>query len=125
MKYTTVLPIGAAIVGGAAARIAARHGNGANIVRLPSSTLPPAATTSPARPATTGSGSNDLSSWTNIGCYADLVQGVHIWSSFSASDEMTHEMCATTCAGYNYFGVEYGRECYCGWTRKKDRALLA
>lgn len=29
------------------------------------------------------------------------------------SDEMTREACATACAGYSYFGVEYGSECYC------------
>lgn len=27
---------------------------------------------------------------------------------------MTLEMCAGSCAGFKYFGVEYGRECYCG-----------
>lgn len=32
----------------------------------------------------------------------------------SANDLMTVEMCATSCAGYTYFGTEYGRECYCG-----------
>lgn len=32
----------------------------------------------------------------------------------SANDLMTIEMCAASCAGYTYFGTEYGRECYCG-----------
>jgi hypothetical protein len=27
---------------------------------------------------------------------------------------MTLEMCATDCAGFTYWGVEYGGECYCG-----------
>jgi hypothetical protein len=27
---------------------------------------------------------------------------------------MTLETCAVFCAGYKYFGVEYGGECYCG-----------
>lgn len=26
------------------------------------------------------------------------------------------EACATFCAGYKYFGTEYGQECYCGNT---------
>jgi hypothetical protein len=30
------------------------------------------------------------------------------------SDTLTVEACAASCAGYLYFGVEYGRECYCG-----------
>ncbi|KAH8846243.1 hypothetical protein MCOR01_003446 [Pyricularia oryzae] len=29
------------------------------------------------------------------------------------SDLMTLEDCASQCAGFTYFGVEYGRECYC------------
>ncbi|KAH9207298.1 hypothetical protein DL95DRAFT_527981 [Leptodontidium sp. 2 PMI_412] len=32
----------------------------------------------------------------------------------SANDLMTVEMCAASCAGFTYFGTEYGRECYCG-----------
>lgn len=27
---------------------------------------------------------------------------------------MTLEMCASDCAGYTYWGAEYGGECYCG-----------
>jgi hypothetical protein len=27
---------------------------------------------------------------------------------------MTLELCASNCAGFTYFGTEYGRECYCG-----------
>jgi hypothetical protein len=27
---------------------------------------------------------------------------------------MTLDLCAASCSGYTYFGVEYGRECYCG-----------
>jgi hypothetical protein len=33
---------------------------------------------------------------------------------------MTVEMCAEYCSSYQYFGVEYGRECYCGNTRDGD-----
>lgn len=31
-----------------------------------------------------------------------------------ADDTMTVEKCATACAAYKYFGLEYGRECWCG-----------
>jgi hypothetical protein len=31
-----------------------------------------------------------------------------------ASDDMTLEACQAYCSAYTYFGVEYGRECYCG-----------
>jgi hypothetical protein len=39
---------------------------------------------------------------------------------FKGDDNMTVEMCAEYCAPYQYFGVEYGRECYCGNTRAAD-----
>jgi hypothetical protein len=31
-----------------------------------------------------------------------------------ASDELTLEACAEFCGAYQFFGAEYGRECYCG-----------
>ena len=31
-----------------------------------------------------------------------------------AYDDMTLESCAADCAGFDYWGTEYGRECYCG-----------
>ncbi|KAK4467137.1 heme peroxidase [Cladorrhinum samala] len=31
-----------------------------------------------------------------------------------ADDNMTLELCASNCAGWDHWGVEYGRECYCG-----------
>ncbi|PVH89547.1 WSC-domain-containing protein [Cadophora sp. DSE1049] len=32
----------------------------------------------------------------------------------SSTKDMTLEFCMGNCTGYNYFGVEYGAECYCG-----------
>jgi hypothetical protein len=31
-----------------------------------------------------------------------------------ASNSMTPAACRSLCTGYTYYGVEYGRECYCG-----------
>ena len=31
-----------------------------------------------------------------------------------AEDSLTVEVCVAFCDGYQYFGTEYGRECYCG-----------
>jgi hypothetical protein len=36
---------------------------------------------------------------------------------------MTLEMCGEFCAGFTYFGVEYGRECYCGNSLREGSAL--
>lgn len=54
------------------------------------------------------------------GCYSEaylspLAQGQRTLTSKQYFDDaMTVEKCATTCAGYTYFGLEYGRECFCG-----------
>ncbi|KAL2132695.1 hypothetical protein VTI74DRAFT_3475 [Chaetomium olivicolor] len=35
-------------------------------------------------------------------------------ANFKGDDTMTVEMCAEYCSAYQFFGLEYGRECYCG-----------
>ncbi|KAK4464718.1 WSC domain-containing protein, partial [Cladorrhinum samala] len=48
------------------------------------------------------------------GCYTE-AQGIRALSDFAYyNDSMTVALCATACSGYSYFGVEYGRECFCG-----------
>ena len=49
-----------------------------------------------------------------VGCYTELPTGRILSALSAANDNMTVELCSQTCAGYIYFGVEYGRECYCG-----------
>ena len=47
------------------------------------------------------------------GCFID--QGARILpDNLIGADDMTAEKCAAHCADYSYFGVEYGRECWCG-----------
>lgn len=48
-----------------------------------------------------------------VGCFVDGGPRV-LPSSSIASDDMTAAKCQANCAGFEYFGVEYGRECYCG-----------
>lgn len=67
--------------------------------------------------------------WEYAGCFADLVDGVRTLSgSRTASGDMTPWRCAEFCdnngSPYNYFGLTYGRECFCGWTLDED-ALAA
>ncbi|KAJ5019282.1 hypothetical protein K4K57_001391 [Colletotrichum sp. SAR 10_99] len=61
--------------------------------------------------------------WQYAGCFKDLVDGERLFQgASSASDDMSLAKCAAFCStgapgggAFNYFGVEYGRECYCGW----------
>ncbi|KAK3995264.1 WSC domain-containing protein [Cladorrhinum sp. PSN332] len=48
------------------------------------------------------------------GCYTEATNGRALTGSAFFDDQLTAEKCATACSGYKYFGLEYGRECYCG-----------
>ncbi|KAI9735773.1 MAG: hypothetical protein M1818_006382 [Claussenomyces sp. TS43310] len=48
------------------------------------------------------------------GCQTEATNMRALSSASTANDSMTLENCAEFCAGYTYWGVEYGRECYCG-----------
>lgn len=57
--------------------------------------------------------------FTHLGCFIDVPQRA-LTADFKGDDDMTVEMCAEYCTPYQYFGVEYGRECYCGNDRAAD-----
>ncbi|KUJ23079.1 WSC-domain-containing protein [Mollisia scopiformis] len=51
------------------------------------------------------------------GCYLEPPNARMLPYLVVAADNMTLEMCSSNCAGtYQYWGVEYGRECWCGYT---------
>jgi len=56
-----------------------------------------------------------------FGCFVD--QGARaLPDNLLGADDMTGAKCAAHCAGYEYFGVEYGRECWCGNNPPKLKA---
>ncbi|KAI9673289.1 MAG: hypothetical protein M1829_004354 [Trizodia sp. TS-e1964] len=82
----------------------------------PSATVGPQITTTSTVGQATPSATIALSagSFTYTSCNRELASGRALTGPTMASDTMTIETCATFCSGYNYFGVEDGRECYCG-----------
>jgi hypothetical protein len=47
-----------------------------------------------------------------LGCFVD--EGLRaLPENLLGADDMTAEKCAAHCSDYSYFGVEYGRECWC------------
>ena len=48
------------------------------------------------------------------GCYTEATNARALTGSAYFNDLMTVEKCANACAQFKYFGIEYGRECYCG-----------
>ncbi|KAF8850327.1 WSC-domain-containing protein [Acephala macrosclerotiorum] len=54
--------------------------------------------------------------YTDEGCYTEATNIRALTGGSYFDDLMTVEKCAAACSGYTWFGVEYGRECYCGDT---------
>ncbi|KAI0124064.1 WSC domain-containing protein [Xylariales sp. AK1849] len=63
-----------------------------------------------------------VGSWTYESCYMEPQYGRALGTLVKADDSMTISMCTTACqsAGFNYAGLEYGRECWCGATKPND-----
>ncbi|KAM7183562.1 WSC domain containing protein [Rhypophila sp. PSN 637] len=60
-----------------------------------------------------------------LGCVTEAQGGRTLGLAATASDDMTLEMCDTFCAGYPLWGVEYGRECYCGNELRQGAEVVA
>ncbi len=82
------------------------------------SSSPPSSTSTTTTTSSTPSATIILSPSNNTyisqGCWAEPAQGRALSDDSMAEDSLTVEACAAFCDGYQYFGAEYGRECYCG-----------
>ncbi|KAI4096189.1 MAG: hypothetical protein LQ339_007036 [Xanthoria mediterranea] len=54
------------------------------------------------------------STYTSEGCYTEATRGRALSGKTYYDDAMTTAKCASACAGFDLFGLEYYRECYCG-----------
>ena len=63
----------------------------------------------PQQPAAAGS-------FTWLGCQTEVDGARTLSGNTTTSDDMTNEVCAAFCGSYEYFGTEYGSQCYCGNT---------
>ena len=52
--------------------------------------------------------------YNHAGCYTEGSNSRALTGSSLVDDMMTVPKCAAACAGFSHFGVEYGRECFCG-----------
>ncbi|KAL8752627.1 MAG: hypothetical protein Q9184_005668, partial [Pyrenodesmia sp. 2 TL-2023] len=59
------------------------------------------------------------------GCYTEGVGGRALADKQTASDEMTVATCSAFCSSYNFFGIEYRNECFCGSTITNNAAKVA
>ncbi|OAA65943.1 legume lectin domain containing protein [Niveomyces insectorum RCEF 264] len=56
----------------------------------------------------------EVGNWVYQGCYTEATNGRALSAAALANANMSYAVCATYCADYAYFGVEYGSQCYCG-----------
>lgn len=74
-----------------------------------------ASTTSTVKPTGTLAVKQNVSGYTFQGCYTEATSERALSGAvFINSANMTLEQCASNCASYAYFAVEYYSECYCG-----------
>lgn len=62
-----------------------------------------------------------------IGCYSDAVSSRTLTGTSKTSTNMTWDYCAAYCAsagGYQYYGIEYSSQCFCGNALNAQAALL-
>jgi hypothetical protein len=71
-------------------------------------TVPGGGDDKPTQPETVEGG------WSWYKCMTEADGARALGAEAWAADTMTLEGCALFCEGYEYFGTEYGRECYCG-----------
>lgn len=85
----------------------------ANITFIPSGSPTP---TNPATPANPNGFVNPpmAGRFTYVDCHTDSVTQRTLSGAASTDGTMTVELCASNCAAFAFFGVEYGQECYCG-----------
>ncbi|KEF59535.1 uncharacterized protein A1O9_04379 [Exophiala aquamarina CBS 119918] len=57
---------------------------------------------------------SNILNFTYQSCYTEITVGRALSSFVLADSSITLQTCASNCTQYQYFGVEYGRECYCG-----------
>jgi hypothetical protein len=63
------------------------------------------------------SGSGEPTLHTFSGCFTDSVSSRTLTGAVFADGGMTTEQCADLCESYQFFGLEYGTECFCGNVR--------
>nr|XP_036586242.1 wsc domain containing protein [Colletotrichum truncatum]KAF6796649.1 wsc domain containing protein [Colletotrichum truncatum] len=63
----------------------------------------------------------EVNDWEFIGCWMDGDERIFPDKNVVIKNQ-TNRLCAAACAGYEYFGTEFGDQCYCSKTAPKTAA---
>ncbi|KAK1989374.1 WSC domain-containing protein [Colletotrichum cereale] len=80
----------------------------------PTSTTASASLTSNAAPTATLHHRETMGGYKLVSCWTEASGGRALTGAAFAYDGMTLDSCMANCTGFDYWGTEYGRECYCG-----------
>ena len=88
-----------------------------------SPTAPASATPTPTGPITV----RNITGYTYLGCYSEATAGRALSGLANPipGNTVTPNTCARACGAFQYFGVEYSGECYCGNSINTGSALVA
>ncbi|KAK1594865.1 WSC domain-containing protein [Colletotrichum navitas] len=81
---------------------------------IPTSTTASASGTSSAAPTATLYHRETMGGYKLVSCWTEASGGRALTGAAFAYDGMTLDSCMANCTGFDYWGTEYGRECYCG-----------
>ncbi|KAH8887407.1 heme peroxidase [Thozetella sp. PMI_491] len=93
----------------------------------PASSTPPGSSTvaSSATPSQTLGIKPQVGGYNFVSCWTEGSGTRALSGAAFAYDGMTLESCMANCTGFNYWGTEYGRECYCGNTLASSSSQAA
>ncbi|KAJ0162244.1 hypothetical protein CTA2_4864 [Colletotrichum tanaceti] len=63
----------------------------------------------------------EVANWEYIGCYLDAADRAFP-DKYTHIDNQTNRLCAAACADYEYFGTQFGDQCYCSSTPPETAA---
>ncbi|KAG7138088.1 WSC domain-containing protein like [Verticillium longisporum] len=95
-------------------------GNRMLMYKLPGNTVP-----QPTQPAMIVVGTRVAYRWYYVECRTDGSANRSLTGAQYSQANMTLHECANLCLGFDYFGAEFGKECYCGDTFAAGSAVSA
>ncbi|TEA17549.1 WSC domain-containing protein [Colletotrichum sidae] len=78
------------------------------------SSITPSTTSSSAAPTASLHHRDTMGGYKLVSCWTEASNGRALTGAAFSYDGMTLDSCMKNCTGFNYWGTEYGRECYCG-----------
>lgn len=71
-----------------------------------------------------GSENSTLPERSYSGCFTDNVASRALTGAAFQDNQLTIDKCAALCESYQFFGLEYGRECFCGNTQSSSSSRV-